>query len=391
MPRRASTLIVKAVPIGAVFSTTIMPSFSSSRRSPSIGTHIRPRACVTMKLTASGVILSAAMTRSPSFSRSSSSTTTRMRPCRISSIASSMVAKPLIMPPSPRATAARTCRSRPSRRQPAERRDRQRVRDQHHLEGGLVERRHRQAHAVHGHRALRDQQRRQPPVADDYPDPCGRFYTRYGFYCARAVHVSEDEVTTERAAETQWALEVDGAPGPKRAERCARQRLRPHLERESFGRHLDHGETYAAHRDARANLAALARHARGDIQPRDVALACDGAYGADLFDDSREHGYVDSTRSTSASMRRSSPMGRAVIPASLTADFSSRPAPATTVGAVRPPSSSGATNSVTRSTNPASRNAACTSPPPSTSAARTSRSNSAARTASMATRPSRSG
>src|SRR6476646_4981684 len=41
-----------------------------------------------MKLMISGVTFSAAIVRSPSFSRSSSSTTTRMRPARISSIAS---------------------------------------------------------------------------------------------------------------------------------------------------------------------------------------------------------------------------------------------------------------------------------------------------------------
>src|SRR6058998_3520526 len=46
-----------------------------------------------MKLMASGVIFSAAMARSPSFSRSSSSTRTIMRPWRISSTASSTVAK----------------------------------------------------------------------------------------------------------------------------------------------------------------------------------------------------------------------------------------------------------------------------------------------------------
>ena len=43
-----------------------------------------------MKLMASGVIFSAAIVKSPSFSRSSSSTTTTMRPARIASIASSM-------------------------------------------------------------------------------------------------------------------------------------------------------------------------------------------------------------------------------------------------------------------------------------------------------------
>src|SRR4029079_4877689 len=45
-----------------------------------------------MKLMASGVMHSAAMVRSPSFSRSSSSTTTSIRPARNSSIASGMVA-----------------------------------------------------------------------------------------------------------------------------------------------------------------------------------------------------------------------------------------------------------------------------------------------------------
>src|SRR5574341_1565807 len=44
-----------------------------------------------MKLMASAVTFSAAMVRSPSFSRSSSSTTMTMRPARMSSMASSMV------------------------------------------------------------------------------------------------------------------------------------------------------------------------------------------------------------------------------------------------------------------------------------------------------------
>jgi hypothetical protein len=46
-----------------------------------------------MKLIAAGVTFSAAITKSPSFSRSSSSTTMSMRPARISAMASSMVAK----------------------------------------------------------------------------------------------------------------------------------------------------------------------------------------------------------------------------------------------------------------------------------------------------------
>src|SRR5688572_3308976 len=49
---------------------------------------IRPRPWRAMKLMASGLTMSAAMVRSPSFSRSSSSTTMTMRPARICSTAS---------------------------------------------------------------------------------------------------------------------------------------------------------------------------------------------------------------------------------------------------------------------------------------------------------------
>src|SRR4029450_2235667 len=51
---------------------------------------IRPRPNLAMKLIASGVIFSAAMVRSPSFSRSSSSTTMIIRPWRNAATASSM-------------------------------------------------------------------------------------------------------------------------------------------------------------------------------------------------------------------------------------------------------------------------------------------------------------
>src|SRR5947209_19448258 len=57
---------------------------------------MRPRAWVAMKLIASGDANCAAITRSPSFSRSGSSTTTTIRPSRISSIASSTVANAVV-------------------------------------------------------------------------------------------------------------------------------------------------------------------------------------------------------------------------------------------------------------------------------------------------------
>jgi hypothetical protein len=79
-----------AVPWLSLFFDTINGIRSSSRRSGVTGMHTMPRPCVTMKLMASGVTFSAAMMKSPSFSRSASSTTITMRPSRISSSASSI-------------------------------------------------------------------------------------------------------------------------------------------------------------------------------------------------------------------------------------------------------------------------------------------------------------
>ena len=64
----------------------------ASRRSPVMGTQIRPRPWVAMKLIASGVTRSAARHKSPSFSRSSSSTMITNRPARYSAIASPILA-----------------------------------------------------------------------------------------------------------------------------------------------------------------------------------------------------------------------------------------------------------------------------------------------------------
>ena len=91
-PSRASTETVNAVPRRASLRCVIGVSPSSSHRSPVRQRQISPRACVAMKLTASGVANWAATTRSPSFSRSGSSTTTTIFPFRMSSTASSMEA-----------------------------------------------------------------------------------------------------------------------------------------------------------------------------------------------------------------------------------------------------------------------------------------------------------
>ena len=66
----------------ACSALTISGMSSSSSRSGVIDRQIRPRPYLAMKLIASGVTFSAAIVRSPSFSRSSSSTTMIIRPSR---------------------------------------------------------------------------------------------------------------------------------------------------------------------------------------------------------------------------------------------------------------------------------------------------------------------
>ena len=95
-PSRASIETVNGVSKGDSFLAAIRSSPSSSQRSGVSDRQIRPRPSLAMKLIASGVANCAAIVRSPSFSRSSSSQTTTILPWRISSIASSIVANGVV-------------------------------------------------------------------------------------------------------------------------------------------------------------------------------------------------------------------------------------------------------------------------------------------------------
>ncbi len=95
-PLRASMETVKAVWNRDRFVETIIGSRSRSTQSGVSERHIKPLPYFAMKLTASGVTFSAAMQRSPSFSRSSSSTRMTILPCRMSSRASGMVARGIV-------------------------------------------------------------------------------------------------------------------------------------------------------------------------------------------------------------------------------------------------------------------------------------------------------
>ena len=88
-PSLASIGSLNAVPNMDVLRFATRGIASSSSRSSVMARQISPRPCVAMKLIASAVTCSAAMVRSPSFSRCSSSRTMIMRPWRNSSNASS--------------------------------------------------------------------------------------------------------------------------------------------------------------------------------------------------------------------------------------------------------------------------------------------------------------
>ena len=87
-PSAASIETVKAVSYLEALCLTIMGIFNVSINLFAIGKQIKPRASTAIKLIISGVILSAAITKSPSFSRSSSSTRIISSPLAICSIAS---------------------------------------------------------------------------------------------------------------------------------------------------------------------------------------------------------------------------------------------------------------------------------------------------------------
>lgn len=93
---RASTLTVKRVPWGSWFLSTMRGRSRALALSSVRATQRRPRHSLSMKFTHSGVTCSAAIMRSPSFSRSSSSTRITGRPALSSSRSSWTLAIPSI-------------------------------------------------------------------------------------------------------------------------------------------------------------------------------------------------------------------------------------------------------------------------------------------------------
>src|SRR5688500_1390050 len=290
----ASIETVKAVSKRAVFCGTINGRSSCSSRSAVIGMQIKPRPCVAMKLIASGVIFSAAIVRSPSFSRSSSSTTITMRPARTASIACSMGAK------GPLGLASLMERlddilpnyvafdvdavARPER---GERRVRHGVR--HDLKSGVpvVQPRDREGNTVNRERAFLDDKARQlGRQVDDEPVVIA-FARKHGDR-ADAVHVALDDVAAEASVSGERALEIDAHAGDKMAQRRHAQRRGRDIGEESVAGGIDGRETHAVDGNALARRQ-RAPEPRADAEAQTSADAIRAEHFADVFNQPGEH------------------------------------------------------------------------------------------------------
>ena len=109
IPSRASTEIVYAVRSLSLLCGVISGISSRSSMSAGIGTQITPLECRIVNAISSGVAFAAAKMRSPSFSRSSSSTTTTAFPSAMSAIARSTESSRTVTP-SPSRPVRRTVR-----------------------------------------------------------------------------------------------------------------------------------------------------------------------------------------------------------------------------------------------------------------------------------------
>src|SRR5579883_891873 len=331
-PSRASIETVKAVRRREAFCCGISGRRSCSTRSRVRARQMRPRPCFAMKLMACGVAICAGMTRSPSSSRSSSSTRMNMRPLRASSMTSSMgdVTSMKLMTAPPLRPFASSLAAAPPRldyRFPGARRKRAApglwaralekagdiarqhvdleidavarprrpeagaalgVRDDVDAEDGALDLVDGQRHAVEGDRALgRDRARERRWRAEAEAD--GIAFRAALDDLGRPVDMAQHDMAAELVAEPQGAFEVDlhaGAPG---ADRRPRHGLGGGGGGEPVRPLLDDGEADPRAGDRGADRDLRHREMRGDDEPR-VAPRIDPPDGAEIGDDAAEHG-----------------------------------------------------------------------------------------------------
>src|SRR4051812_3274756 len=297
-PLAASMLTVKAVVYVLWFSLTIMVRPSCRTCCSVSERQIRPRACLAMKLMLSGVTCWAARTRSPSFSRSASSTRMTMRPRRSSSSAfstRSMCSSTSSAPSGPELQQARHVFAEdvgldvdaPAHGFDAPGRRAQRLRDQEQGDAVRVEQLvDGQRDPVQRDRPLRDHQRGEGPgdaqlEADALAHRCARRDL------ADAIDVAEHEVPAKPIAERHRPLEVHRVAFLPLSKRRSGDRFRAHVRRETAFGGSDGRQTYAV--DGDAGALRQPRKPGLDRQPHTMWHPFDPGDGADVLDEAGEH------------------------------------------------------------------------------------------------------
>src|SRR5262249_19754293 len=252
---------------------------------------IKTRPQDAMKLIASGVTFSAAIMRSPSFSRSSSSTMMIKRPSCISAMASSIVANCIWL----QQVFNILCQDielqvhrilRPGRPQVRifERMwnycDRKNIR--------IQQRRYSQADAVHGDRAFFDKVTlsgfrifhfKVPSVTlpHEFPD------------MAHAVHMTLHDVSAESGIGAHWPLQIDNSPFVQAPEARPIERLARHFPCKRPACHRADRQANAVHGYARAGAKIVEYQGPLNTDNTEFTAVLDFEQLTDFFNDPCEH------------------------------------------------------------------------------------------------------
>ena len=142
--------------------------------------------------------------------------------------------------------------------------------------------------------------------------------------------MAQDQVPAQGAAEAQGPLQVHRVARAEGGERGTSESFRTYLEHESVRLPLDDRQAHPVDCDTGADADSLDRRGGADRERCDAPVALERPDRTDLLYDPGEHQAPRPSRTTSASMSRSSPTDVVVMLPSLTALLRSRPPPPTT-------------------------------------------------------------
>src|SRR2546428_9586884 len=137
--------------------------------------------------------------------------------------------------------------------------------------------------------------------------------------------MAQDQVAPQGAAEAQGSLQVHRVARAEGRERGTGESFRTYLEHESVRLPLDDRQAHPVDRDTGADVDPLGRRRGADRERCEAPVTLERPDRTDLLYDPGEHRAPRPSRTTSASISRSSPTDVVVMLPSLTALLSSRP------------------------------------------------------------------